>query len=284
MAREPAYIVGTAAILVGLMIAMGIYELHRSRQDLIHLMEEETALLVQSLALSGENAIHAVDWVEDLIAERLLDSAWLVDRLDRTGQLSSRELAQIAEENRLYRINVFDEAGNRILSSHPRMHADSRGHSPMREIASVLTGGQEEQIIGLRECRVGTGERFAVAVHRTRGGAIVLNVDAEDIQAFRKDTGVGRLIQKIGEEEGIGYIVLQDEKGLMLASKGVKRMPKIAGDPFLREALLGSGVASRLTIIEGQKVFEVVQRFALDGVPRGLLRVGLSTEHLDEIS
>ena len=283
--RRPLYIMATAVILVVLMIAMAIYELRRSRGDLIHLMEAAAALLVQSLALSGENAIHAFDWMVDLTAERLLDNARLVDRLDQEGRLSSDELTRIARENYLYRINLFDASGDRILSSHDRTHPDSlRGPLSREVIAPILSGEKEEQIIGFRECLAGTGERFAVAVRRTRGGAIVMNVDAADIRALRREIGVGRLVQDIGEREGIEYIVLQDGEGLIFASRGVIRMPKIEGDPFLMEALSGEDIASRITTVGSRKVFEVVRPFVLDGVSYGVLRVGLSTDHLDEIS
>jgi len=78
--------------------------------------------------------------------------------------------------------------------------------------------------------------------------------------------------------------VVQDERGLILASRGVRRMAKIGQDPFLLGALDREEISSRMMRYEDREVFEVVQPFVLDGVPYGLLRIGLSTDHLAEIA
>ena len=283
-AGRPVYIVGIAGILATLMVAMVVYEFRRSRGDLIRVMEEEAALLIQALDLAGENAVYAFDEIEALTADRLLDNARSLDRLDRSGMLSPRTIAQIAEENGLHRVDVLEPDGLRAFGFCADAPDSDLRPFPRDLIEPILNGEEREHIVGFQEDRSDEEEHFAVAIRRSRGGAIVLGVDAVDMLAFRREVGVGRLVQDIADRRGIEYIVVQDERGLILASQGVRRMTKIAHDPFLRGTLEREGISSRMTRYEDREVFEVVQPFVLDEVPYGLLRIGLSTDHLAEIA
>ena len=283
-AGRPAYIIGIAGILVTLIVAMVAYEFRRSRGDLVRVMEEEAALLIQALNLAGENAVYAFDEIEALTAERLLDNARLLDRLDRAGDLTGDTVAQIAAENGLHRIDVINLDGARAFGFCAE-HPDSTLRPfPALLIDPILSGEEEERIVGLLGNPSGEEEHFAAAIRRHRGGAIVLALDAADMLAFRREVGIGRLVQDIADREGIEYIVVQDERGLILASRGVRRMARIGRDPFLLEALDREGISSRTMRYQDREVFEVVQPFVLDGVPYGLLRIGLSTDHLAEIA
>ena len=97
---------------------------------------------------------------------------------------------------------------------------------------------------------------------------------------FRKSIGIGTLIQTIGENKGIEYIVLQDEGGLILASRNVREMRRIAGDEFLESALQNRWLDTRTYSFDGREVMEVVSPFQIDDESHGLFRIGLS---MDEV-
>jgi len=262
-------------VLVALVAALAINELRAGRRVIADAMEEGAAALVEAIARSGENAIRADAQLEGATATRLLGHARLLRELDRGGQLSDTLLVRLAEETGLHRINVFDVGGRKVMSSAYLEHGDGDGGHLPADVGDLLAGSAQEAVIGLREGRFHEGRRFAAAVRRPGGGAIVVNVDAAAMLAFRQRSGIGRLMQEIGARADIAYLVLQDRQGVVLASRGVARMSRLTGDAFLEEALVGDGPRSRLTEYGGKQVFETVLPFWVDADSRGLIRLAL---------
>ncbi|MBM3238443.1 PAS domain S-box protein [Candidatus Poribacteria bacterium] len=279
---QPLYLLAMAAVLLIILLALSWIELIQSKRDILHVIQAEALSFVDSLSIAGENTLASFDEIEDLLAQRLLNNAKWLKRLDRENQLSPVLLSQVAKENNIYRINVFDPQGKRIMSSQPQVHSDLKSkHSPIDYIYPLLSGAEAELVIGLKESRHGVGERFAVAVRRDKGGAIVLNIDAAEMLAFRRRIGLGRLIQDIGETGEICYIALQDEAGIVVASKHVTQLEKITSAKFLSDTLTQNQVAWRYHTFEGNKILEVVKPFIVDDVTLGLFRIGLSLEHAE---
>jgi len=123
-------------------------------------------------------------------------------------------------------------------AGHPKKHPDLENKSStLNYIQPLLSGDKSELIIGLQESDHEIGECFAVAVRKDDGGAIVLSIDAARMLDFRQRIGLSRLIQDIGETGEILYIALQDEYGIVVASKNLKRLERIESDKFLSRAL-----------------------------------------------
>jgi hypothetical protein len=81
---------------------------------------------------------------------------------------------------------------------------------------------------------------------------------------------VGRLVRELGGNPGVLYVVLQDTLGILSASQGVEQMSRIAGDPFLEEALAGYAQFQQLTQQYAQIVIEQTrQQLAGVGVKPG---------------
>lgn len=95
---------------------------------------------------------------------------------------------------------------------------------------------------------------------------------------YRRRLGVGRLIQDLGSNKEIAYLAIQDEQGIIAASKNVKSLPRISNDPFLTAVSTGDTIASRVTKFSSEEVFEVVTPFTVQGERFGLLRVGLKMD------
>jgi len=279
---QPLYLLAMAAVLLVILVALSWIELTQSKREILHVIRAEAFSFVDSLSIAGENAIASFDEVENLLAQRLLNNARLLKRLDRQNQLSPALISQVAEENNIYRINVFDRQGKRVMSSHQHVHLDLKSkHSPIDYIHPLLSGTESELVIGLKESRHGVGERFAAAVRRDKGGAIVLNIDAAEMLNFRRRIGLGRLIQDIGETGEIRYIALQDEDGIVVASKNLTRLERIKDDKFLSDALEKKRTDWRYQTFGVNKLLEVVKPFIVDGVTLGLFRIGLSLERVN---
>jgi len=267
------YLIIAGFLLAAALIGSSAYELRRSRAELIALLRDQAASLAESIALSGENAVLSNNEVEDLMAERLLDNARLIRELDRGGGLSEGLLRGIAGGNNIY-VEVFDGEGRKIL---PKGGAEVPGEL-LSAIGPVLSGESEELVAGFVGEGYLPGGMFTVAVARDGGGAIAVSVDGREMLEFRRAIGVGRLIQDIGDNRGIEYVVLQDEMGIISASRGVTQMPKIAYDPFIQDVLREGRVNSRIIEHDGKEIAEVVSPFAVGDVGYGVLRIGLSME------
>jgi nitrogen-specific signal transduction histidine kinase len=145
-------------------------------------------------------------------------------------------------------------------------------------IAPLLSKKTDEVVIGFHQARFDQGSRFGIGIRRAvnRGGAILLNIDATYLTEFRRRIGIGKMIQDIGSGQNIEYVVLQDEEGIVAASKGVEEMSSFDDDPFLQRALKEDSVRTREVSFNGRTVLECVQSFSVEGTAVGLFRVGIS--------
>ncbi|MBU1298004.1 MAG: PAS domain-containing protein [Bacteroidetes bacterium] len=283
---QPRYIIAITIVLAIIMVVSAFFELSQSRDELYHLMTEEATSLIETITLSSKNTVLSNAEVENQIAERLLTIARTVAYIDSFKTLNISDLKRIAEENKVYRINIFDAKGNKILSSNipePEHQRIREKHSPVDFIAPILKDEKDEIVIGLKEARYENGTRYAVAVRRAsnKRGAVVVNIDAEYLLEFRKRIGFGKMIQDLGDKSSTEYILLQDEEGIIAASKSVDEMNPIEDDEFLMEAYKTGSISTRVTSFKDKDVYEVVKNFIINGENFGLLRLGLA---MDEVN
>ena len=285
---RPRYIILVTLVIAVVMIFSAVFELSQSKKELNRLMSEEAASLIETVDMSSVNTVLSNEEIENLISQRLLSAARMTAYLDSIRTLSQKDLKMIAKENGVFRINIFNKEGNKVLSSFipdsTHLNAPSK-HEPKEFFEPILKGEKEEIIIGLKEARHEEGERFAVAVRRklNKGGAVVVNVDASYLLEFRKKIGFGKVLQDIGDNSGIEYILLQDEQGIIAASKSVEEINPIESDMFLEHAFKSDSSFSRTTDFKGHDVFEVVKTLRVKGDKLGLIRLGLSMEQMNAL-
>ena len=281
---QPKFVVIISVIIGIIMVASAFFELNQSRKEIYGVLNEQATSLIKTISLSSINTLKSSYEIENLISERLLDNAVMIKYLDSLNLLTRKELIKIGKENNLFRINIFDNKGNRVLTNRvpEEGHLAPEGNvNRFEELSPILTGKTNRLVIGLREARYSEGQRFAVAVSRAgRRGAIVINLDAKDFLTFRKKIGIGKIIGDIGNKSGIEYIVLQDSLGILAASSGIRSINSISDDEFLLHALKTDSVFMRKFDFDGRVVYEAVNRLMIDGDIIGLYRIGIS---LDEV-
>ena len=192
---------------------------------------------------------------------------------------------RIAKENRIFRINIFDQKGKRVLSNHvpnPSHQALMQRGSPQETLKSIFQGDTDHLIIGTKKTRFETGERFAVAVRRTKqgGGAIVLNIDVTDFTELKKNIGIGKLIRDLGNNSGIEYAALQDIDGIIVASDSVDQLSSFANDSTLAYLWKTDSTLTRQVLFHERDVYEVLRPLTIEQTRVGIIRIGLS---LDEV-
>lgn len=281
---SPKAILSITAIIAVVMLASSFIELNQSKKEIFNLLYNQSSTLLQSIIKSSENTLNSSFEIEDLITERLLDNARMIRKIDSIKSLNKNELISLAKENNLYRINIYDKKCNRVLSNRipepDHVHGEEKINRS-NELAPILNGETNEFIIGLKKAEFTDEERYAVAVARANNrGAIVVNIDAKDFLGFRKKIGIGVILNGISSHHGIEYIILQDSLGILAANEKIDSVEAIIGSKFLTKALTSDSVYSRITQDGGTEVYEVVQRFMLNGDFIGLYRLGVTLEDI----
>ncbi len=282
---QPRYIIASTLAVALLMFGSAFIELRQSRSELLHVLQEHSLSLAEIIERGSANVVLSTEQIEHQLSGRLLNNAYYIARLDSLSLLTRHDLQTFAVANDIYRINIFNRRGERVLGSHDTvLHATVPGEkfSPREMLKPILQGSQKTLIIGLRQARFEEGQRYAVAIRRTKptGGAIVLNLDAAELVEFRKRIGIGKLIKDLGDNAGIDYVVLQDREGILAATSQVEEMSSVDRDSVLSLVTESDTVLTRQVNFKGHQTLEVVKRLTIEGSTAGVLRIGLSMDEL----
>lgn len=257
--RRPAVLVFLLALALGAtVVAWSVYEIWSRNQQLDALMASEGEALAEALGHAVEDGLRSAREIEELASARLLDLARLLDRLDAAGRLDTRELDEIAAKLALHRVVFLDDRMREVLVTTPPEHEP--GAEGWRAYADalrpLLDGTADVVVLGPRPAPKGAGMRFAAAVRRARGGAVLVVMDAAEMLAFQQEIGVSHLLDAVAGTGGILFVDLEDDVGRVIAGQSPASWP--AGPGVLR-------LERRVAIAHGRT---------------GRLRVGLSTDAL----
>ena len=75
-----------------LMIVSAFIELQQSKDEILHLLKEQSASLIETVNQSSINALNSSEEIEYLIAERLFNNARLIRKLDSLNLLSQTKI------------------------------------------------------------------------------------------------------------------------------------------------------------------------------------------------
>ena len=267
------------------MISSAVVELHQSKKELMSLMKDQSHQLLEALLISSENALSSNQITEEYLKERLLNNANFTRYLYETGEISNQTLARFAQENNLFRINIFRRDGQKIYSSHEQTHFDlPEKNSPQEILAPIFNGETDTLFIGMKEARHESGFRYAIAIAAKDRSAIVVNLDADQILSFRKQVGFGIFMRSIIQNPGIVYVALQDTSGILAASGNVRELESIETSPFLLKSWQDSTFATRTTEFDSIEVLEAIHPFYFQKRWLGVFRLGISLAPIQTIN
>ncbi|MDD5361809.1 MAG: ATP-binding protein [Ignavibacteria bacterium] len=282
---KPRYVVIISAVLVAVVILSSVYEYYENKREIYHVLYDYANSMIQTVSMSSANSIISDREMENLMAQHLLGTAKNTARLDSLNLLSHESLEKLARENEVYRINVLNNSGERVMSNYiaDSSHSVRKGkYSTTDYLAPIFDGSKKEIVIGLKEARLEKGMRFAVAVKRAYDkGAIVVNLDAESYLDFKNRIGFGKLILDIGSATGVEYIVLQSPKEILAANKNVDELSRYENDSRLKEVYEKDKPLNRIVKFGGHDVYEAVDLFNIENEKIGLFRIGLGMEEVN---
>jgi signal transduction histidine kinase len=281
--EQPRLIVLIFLAVAGIMIASALVELYQSRIELFELMEAQSHSMLESLIISSGNVLTVQQRLEETYRDRLLNNANLIRTLYERNQVSDRLLEEIARDNKIFRINIFDARGRKRYSSFTSDPEHGIASAP-EILAPIFTGAADTLVLGIRAARLEDGFRYAVAVAAGDRSAIVVNTDARDMINLRRQTGFGVLLRRVIDNPGIIFVALQDTTTILAASGNVSQMEAIDESEFLTRALHDSVFMTRTTTFDSVEVLEAVHPFVFNGDVIGLFRMGISLDPIQDIN
>ena len=257
-------------------------ELNQSKSEMLELMEKQGHSLLETLLTSSQHALLSYNKIEAEIKQRLLSNAVMIKLLYEKRMVSDDLLSKIANDNKIFRIDIFDKSGRIRFSSNKEIHIGlTPQNSPMDYLASIFENEADTIIIGMRFL---DERRYALAVAASDRSAIALNISAEELLNFRQQVGFGVLLKNITENKQIVYAALQDDKGIIAGSGNISNLESIDSSALLKEIVAKKNYRWRIAENSSAKVFELLHPFIFEGKVIGIFRLGLSLEPLDKIN
>ena len=262
--RTSRYFLASFVVLLLAIGGIGFLAAMKQRENLTRVLQEQGTSLAAVLQVGGRNAVAANRALENLVAQRLLDNARLIDELASNGRFSQRDVLRIAQENRLEKIEILNEKGEPVELQPGR-------------------GKAKEVLEGFGEKKFWQGRQFGVAVRRKNApGAIVIMANADYILGFREEVGLQKLMDDLHSDPRLRYVSLQDTNFKVVASSDRRRLGAEEKNPFLEGILKSGSEASRILDSPARKkTLELAAPFIVERTPLGIFRIGLSMDHVE---
>lgn len=243
--------------ILGVFLTIGIVN---SRRTMMQLLEEEARGFLSLVSLTQENSIFAEANFEDQLVEKLINICHYLESTPRT----SKQLTDIREAFDIYSITIKDSKTNRVIkSSGNKLNVD------------MVTLPSES--VSYTYFSIGPS-KYIHFIYKARSATYELEVSAQDIQSFRQEFGINKIMDHISANPLVKYLVLQDMKGIIFATPNVQTISRIEDDDFLKNISAEKSEASRVLDFEDTSVLELVRPFEVEGKMVGLFRIGLSLE------
>ena len=307
MRRRPPlrYFLASVLLLAALAALFGLSEALRTQQELTRQLDEKGLALAGALEISSRNAILSNALMEEMITQRLLDNARMVDQVLLSRPADPEWLKRVSAANGLARVDLLDRAGRPYEPPAPPtppfpMMGGMMGRAPgppaeaqerharmmyMWGRSWAAPSAEQEAPPAIRDRKFWKGTVLGVAVGaRSFPGIIAVHADANSVLNFRLEIGVQRQVEELGRQPGIESLALLDHDLTVLAHSTPDRVGEREADEGLQSALERGRVLARMVgRAGGGRVYEVVKPLALEGSRTGLLRIGLSTATMDRI-
>jgi signal transduction histidine kinase len=291
---QPRHFAASGLLLLILASFYVLFEAQRLKQEFLRQTEDKGAALAKAMEASVRNAIVGNALLEDLIEQRLLDNARLIDQLLLSRRVDQALLKEVSAMNRLQKIDLLDPEGQPWeLSALPAMIAKKEGEELLQrrqQMISYMWGkrwrlprekagnraAELPPIITRSEFWKGSAIGVAVGA-RSFPGIIAIHANADYILNFEKEIGVQRQIQELGRESETEFVAFLDSNLNVVAHTDPGRIGQQEKEPLLLRAKGDRQLLSQIVESSGGKRYlEVVKPVVLDESNFGFLKIGLA--------
>ena len=291
----PRHFLASGLLLLALASLYVFFEAQRLKQEFLRQTEDKGTTLAKAMEASVKNAIVGNALLEDLIGQRLLDNARLIDQLLLSRRVDQALLKEISAMNRLQKIDLLDQQGQPWeLAALPALMARQKENEELfqrrlqtisymwgkrwrlpREKAENRAAELPPRVTGSEFWK---GSVFGVAIGaRSFPGIIAVHANADYVLNFEKEMGVQTQIEDLGRQSDSEFVAFLDSNLNVVAHTDRDRIGQQEKEPLVLRAKVDGQLFSQ--IVEsggGKRYFEVVKPVALDESNLGFLKIGLS--------
>lgn len=112
---QPRVLISIFAVIVIVVFTSAWIELNQSKKEMLELLENEGDSLLETILTSSRNALLSYNRIEEEVKKRLLNNANTIKIMEERGMISNSFLEKYAEENNIYRINIFNSEGKKFI-------------------------------------------------------------------------------------------------------------------------------------------------------------------------
>jgi two-component system, NtrC family, sensor histidine kinase HydH len=291
----PRHFLASGLLLLVLASLYVFFEAQRLQEEFLRQTEDKGTTLAKAMEASVKNAIVGNALLEDLIGQRLLDNARLIDQLLLSRRVDQALLKEISAMNRLQKIDLLDQQGQPWeLAALPAMIARQKENEELLQrrlqTMSYMWGKRwrlprekaENRAAELPPRVTGNdfwkGSVFGVAIGaHSFPGIIAVHANADYVLNFEKEMGVQSQIEDLGRHSDSEFIALLDSNLNVVAHTDRDRIGQQEKEPLVLRAKVDGKLFSQIVDRGGGKrYFEVVKPVALDDSNLGFLKIGLS--------
>jgi len=297
------YFIASVLLLLIVVSAYGLSESRRLQQELLRQAEAKGMALAEAMEASTKNAILGNSLLEEMVSQRLLDNARLIDQLLLLRPIDHALLQEISAMNRLQKVELLDREGLPwIFPAQPTMQQRMREMmAEMQNLQRDLPFARHQQMMIYRwgrnwslpgeekktalqpppqitEQKFWEGSVFGVAISaRSIPGIIAVHANADFILNFKKEIGVQRQIEELGNQPDIDHVALLDNNFSFVAHTDSALVGKQEKDEFILKARTNGRTLTQIK--EG--LYQLVKPINLNHSPLGFLKIGLSLEPME---
>ena len=298
---RPLYLLIIWGLLALLLIINGTYELKRARDNLYRMLYDEGSALIDGLEKSAQSSLGSLTAIEafpeastfmgsspvnlltleESVVDLLLDEAFRVDQELGGQPPRESELQRLGEAEHLAGIEVITP--NHKLAYSRRPAGPSTGDR--RPFYQSLLEGKTSYAIHRSEKReTGQMDHLSAAIIRKAGkGILVVRADESDIQFFRRRVVLRGVIEEWREKGETQYISFQGEDSTVWADTDPRKIGRKEESDFLGQLLRKGEMRPQAKTQKNSGILEIAKVVILDKNSRGVLRVGLSTDRVNQI-
>ncbi len=290
---RPLYLLIIWGLFALILIINGTYETKRAEDSLYRMLFDAGSAMIDGLEKSVQSVFTSLAAIEafpeastfmipppinllqleESVVDSIFSSAMELDQEMGSIILSEDELKKIGEKKHFSGIAILHDFNPRLS---PALEARSAFYQPLIE-------GKTSYAIDRSEKKeTGQINHLGVAIIRKAGeGILVVQAEEGDIQFFRRRVILQGLIEEWQSKGETQYIVLQGEDSTIWADTDPMKIGKKDENLFARRL-----IKERSILAQSQKksdVLEVAKVVTLDKNNRGVIRVGLSSNRLNQI-
>ncbi len=281
------YLKNLKSLLIGsLVIAILVFifvliEYTEGRKELLSSLTNEAVNLSDALTLSFNNTLVSNNEMETQIVSKLDAVGALIAHYQFNKNSDKQTITKFLNDFEIDHFSIIDKTGNLRLTSNSSDYSKKLPKDFLSELNPIFLNETSLIELGINQNPINNEQMYMIARSGAQIGTVVLvGLNADKVLNFRKKVGIGNQIQEIADNPDIIYLILQDEDGILSASKGVHEVASIDSDDFLKDALKTKETKTRIIDFKGSKIFEAVKVFQSADGSRILNRVALSLDNV----